>query len=419
MAQKTAHLFACQVGTSKSVKQHKLRKIIASLSSIEGRGKELISLYVPLGSSLDQLIMTIKKDAETLSKESDNGVNCQNALKNVIQHLKQRKEIPENGLALFAAPSINNGVESLGIEEIIPLEPITAYDFSIDDHFHLELLRKMLRDQKVVGILVLDSKQASFGILRGEHLELMENISSGVSGKTGKGGQSQRRYERERDMGLGYFYRRIAEHATKSFLENNVNVLIAGGPGLTKGDFLNGNYLHYELQNMLLNIVDTHSASQEAVREVLDKSLDILNNMCGPEERRIVQRLMNELSKQDGLATYGLDSVLRSLRSGQVQVALVTDNTGMVETVAVCKSCGHQKPPTINRKTQTMLEKVFSPCEKCGKVSFEIIEKDIVDVLEDLASQVDSSVEVISSDSKEKEQLNALGGFAALLRYKP
>ncbi len=59
-----------------------------------------------------------------------------------------------------------------------------------------------------------------------------------------------------------------------------------------------------------------------------------------------------------------------------------------------------------------------TPCEKCGAVSYEFRERDIVEALEDLAVQKDSAVEVITSASKEKDQLTALGGFAALLRYK-
>ena len=102
----------------------------------------------------------------------------------------------------------------------------------------------MLRNQKVVGLIAMDSKEASFGILNGERLELIENITSGIPGKTVKGGQSQRRYERERDMEVTYFFHRVAEHAAKAFLENHkVTALIVGGPGQTKEDFLKGDYL--------------------------------------------------------------------------------------------------------------------------------------------------------------------------------
>ena len=276
----------------------------------------------------------------------------------------------------------------------------------------------MLRDQKIIGILALDSKQASFGLLNSEHLEVMEKISSGISGKSGKGGSSQRRYERERDSSIASFFHRIAEHANTQFIKNKVNILIVGGPGPTKNDFLKGEYLHYELNNMLLNIVDTQSASKEALKEMLDKSSEILKNMCGPEEKRIVQRLMTELNKQSGLATYGLDSVLGALKDGEVQIAIVTDSTDIIENIAVCKRCGHSKTKIVNKKTQTIQELIESPCEKCNGVLYEVREKDIVDVLEDMASQTDASVEVISSVSEEKASLTALGGFAALLRYK-
>jgi peptide subunit release factor 1 (eRF1) len=47
------------------------------------------------------------------------------------------------------------------------------------------------------------------------------------------------------------------------------------------------------------------------------------------------------------------------------------------------------------------------------------VQKDIVDVLEDAASQTDARVEVISTASEEKIRIAALGGIAALLRYKP
>jgi peptide chain release factor subunit 1 len=267
----------------------------------------------------------------------------------------------------------------------------------------------------------MDSKEASFGILNGERLELIQNITSGIPGKSGKGGQSQRRYERERDMELTDFFQRVADHAAKAFLENHkVTALIVGGPGQTKDDFLKSDHLHYMLKNMLLNVVDTQSAGKEGVREVLAKSSESLKNMCWPDEKRAVQHLLAELGKQDGLAIYGLGSVLDALRNGEVEVALVTDSTDMIETVATCKKCGLSRTKIVDKKKlQTIQEMISTPCEKCNAIEYEVEEKDIIDVLEDVASQTDARVEVISTASEEKEKLTALGGFAAVLRYRP
>jgi peptide chain release factor subunit 1 len=413
------------MATTNSVKQHKLRKLIAWLSDKQGRGMEFISLYIPRDKSIDEIVAILKQESDSAVMKSESVKNrFRDALKNAIQHLKLQKEIPENGLAIFAGTFVAKDpkTEVLNVEELVPPEPITAYLYEVDDHFRLEPLREMLRDQKVVGLVAMDSKEASFGILDGERLELIENITSGIPGKSGKGGWSQRRYERERGMELTYFFHRVAEHATKAFLENHkVTVLIVGGPGPTKEDFLKGDFLHYELKNMLLSTVDTQSAGREGVKEVLGKSSEALKNMCAPEQKRTVQRLLAELGKQDGLAISGLDSVLNALRNGEVEVVLVTDSTDMIEIVAMCKKCGLSRAKIVNKekKVQTVQEMISSPCEKCNAVEYEVEEKDIIDVLEDVASQTDARVEVISPESEEKAKLTALGGVAALLRYKP
>jgi peptide chain release factor subunit 1 len=415
------------MATTNSVKQHKLRKLIAWLSDKEGKGMEFISLYVPRQTSINDVVANLKKETDSVATKFENirdvRDRLQGALKNVIQHLKLHHEIPENGLAIFAGTFAANGPENevLNVEELVPPEPITCYLYEVDDHFRLEPLREMLRNQKVVGLITMDSKEASFGVLNGERLELLENITSGIPGKTVKGGQSQRRYERERDMEVTYFFHRIAEHAAKAFLENHkVTALIVGGPGQTKEDFLKGDYLNYELKNALLSTVDTQSASKEGVKEVLDKSSETLKNMCAPEEKMIVQRLLAAIGKQDGLATCGLELVLNALKNGEAEIALVTDNTDVIEIVAMCKKCGLSKAKIVNmkNKVQTVQEMVSSPCERCNAVEYEADEKDIIDVLEDAASQTDARVEVISTESEEKAKLTALGSFAALLRYR-
>jgi peptide subunit release factor 1 (eRF1) len=52
------------MATTNSVKQHKLRKLIANLSNKEGRGKEFISLYLPLGTSIDEVIAILKETSD-------------------------------------------------------------------------------------------------------------------------------------------------------------------------------------------------------------------------------------------------------------------------------------------------------------------------------------------------------------------
>ena len=404
--------------TTDSVKQYKMRKFIAQLSSEEGTGMEFVSLYLPRVKSAGEIITLLEQKSDSSEIKSGRaGDSVRETLTRVIHRLKLQKEFPENGLAIFAG---SNKTEN-EIQEIIPPEPITSYVCTIDDHFDLEPLRKMLREDRIVGIVAMDSKEAGFGILSGDKLDVIDDITSGVSGKSDKGGWSQRRYERERDMELTYYFHRVAEHATKAFLQNQkVKALIVGGPGQTKESFLDGDYLHYELKNMLLAKADTLSSGKEGVREAVEKSAEALKNLHSPEEKKIMQRLEADMGKQDGLAICGLNPVLDALKNGTAQVALVSDNTDMIEIVATCKRCAVSKTRIVDeaKKVQTTQEMISSPCENCKAAEYEVDDRDIIDVLEDAASQTDANVEVISRSEEDKAKLKALGGFAALLRYR-
>jgi len=421
--EKITHSHACHIASSNSVKQHKLRKRIAWLSSKEGWKTEFVSLYIPSNSSTENAIGNLKKE-QKLTKIEDKRINVrlQEAIKGTIEHLKQRKEISENGLAVFAGTIAvdNQEKEVLVVEEIVPPEPIVDYVFEVDHHFHLEPLREMLRNPRIVGFISMDSKQASFGLLKGEFFEVVKNITSGIAGKSGKGGQSQRRYEREREMELTFFFNRIADYATKEFLEKQkVMALIVGGPSTTKTSFVNGDYLHYELKNALLMVFDTQSAGKEGLNELLEESSETVENLCLPEEKRAVQRLFQELDKPNGLIAYGLETVLEAINKGAVETVIVADDTEFVEVVVTCKGCEQSKRKILNsKKPQAIEELISNACKQCNSKGYDLEEKDIIDVLEDLASKTDAKVEVISTDSKEKSQITKLGGIAALLRYR-
>jgi peptide chain release factor subunit 1 len=91
------------MATTNSVKQHKLRKLMSWLSDKEGRGMEFISLYIPREKSIDEIVAILKEESDSAVMKSQSVRDrLQGALKNVIQRLKLQKEIPENGLAIFA-----------------------------------------------------------------------------------------------------------------------------------------------------------------------------------------------------------------------------------------------------------------------------------------------------------------------------
>jgi peptide chain release factor subunit 1 len=339
-----------------------------------------------------------------------------------MQRLKLYKTTPDNGLVIFcgALPTNGPGSEVINLYEIVPPKQVISYLYACDDHFHLEELRDMLREEKVYGILAVDASEAGLGILSGETLEIPDVITSGISGKTRKGGQSARRYERGREMELTYYYHRIAEHATRVFMENaKVTGLVVGGPGPTKEDFLKG-FLHYELQKKVIAVIDLGYSGREGVRELVEKASDVLKDVRLVEEKKLVQKFLFEVNKAGGLAVYGLPRVMDALQKANAEVVMVSDDFNTVRIEAKCKKCGTVRTEfaTGSAKVQKKQEMISEPCSKCGGTEYEASERDVVDVLEEMAFQVGSRVEVISSGTEEGNMFKTFGGVAAILRYR-
>jgi peptide chain release factor subunit 1 len=408
-----------------SVRLYKVRKLISELSNKEGRGTELVSLYIPPKKPIHEAIANLREEWGTAGNiKSDTTRNhVQDALTRAMQRLKLYKTPPDTGLVIFsgALPTNGPGSEVVNVWEIVPPKPVTQYLYQCDDHFHVEWLKDMLRDEKVFGLLAIDSSEVGLGILSGGSLEIADIMTSGISGKTRKGGQSARRYERGREMELTYFFNRVGEHATRTFIDSNkITGLIVGGPGPTKEDFLKGGYLHYELQKKVVAVLDLGYSGREGVRELVEKAGDILKDVRLVEEKRLVQRFLGEVNRQGGLAVYGLPRIVEALQKASAEVVLVSDDVDMIRLSATCKKCGTVKSQTVStsKKVQERQEMSATPCTNCGATDYDFAETDIVDVLEEMAFQGGSKVEVISSGTEEGSMFKTFGGVAALLRYR-
>jgi peptide chain release factor subunit 1 len=409
-----------------SVKLYKVRKLISELASKEGRGTELVTLYVPPKKALHEVIANLRDEYGTAGNiKSDTTRNhVQDALTKTMQRLKLYRETPDNGLVIFcgALPTGGGpGSEVINIYEIQPPKPVVTYLYQCDDHFHLEYLKDMLLEEKVFGLLAIDASEAGMGILSGDRLDIPDSLTSGISGKTRKGGQSARRYERGREMELTYYYHRVGEHATRVFMENaKITGLIVGGPGPTKEEFVKGDYLHYQLKKMIVAVLDTSYAGREGVRDLLDKATDVLQDVRLVEEKKMVQRFLLEVNKAGGLAVYGYPRVVDALKKASTDVVLVSDSLDSVQISSRCKACGNVREENVTTagKIQKMQELNSRPCEQCGGTDFDVSEKDVVDVLEEMAFAVGSRVEVISSGTEEGKMFSTFGGIGALLRYR-
>ncbi len=169
-----------------------LREKILELESHKGRHTELISVYISSdydATSVQKQLEAEKSTAKNI-KSTVTRNNVTDALDKIVRHLKTLKRTPENGLALFCGDvSRVEGQSDLQLWEIEPPQPLKTRLYRCDKEFVLEPLRIMLEVSELFGLLVMDRKEATIGMLEGKRIEVLQKMTSGVPSKVRAGGQ--------------------------------------------------------------------------------------------------------------------------------------------------------------------------------------------------------------------------------------
>lgn len=404
---------------SEGQKKYEFKRKLEELREKTGRGTELVTIYIPPDKQISDVVAQLRDEHGQAAniKSKSTRVNVQSALDSILARLKYFKKPPENGMVIFCGMISTGGDRSTMETIVIELpDPITTYMYRCGSEFVLGPLEDMLTEKKTFGLLVLDRREATIGLLKGRHIEPIRHLTSNVPGKQKKGGQSARRFQQLRLIAINEFYKRIGDSATKIFLEvdhKDLQGILIGGPSPTKEEFMSGEYLHHELQPKIRGIFDISYTDESGLYELLDAATDTLQNLDMMQEKTLVNRFMRELVSDRGLATYGEDSVRKNLKMGAVDTLLLSEDLRRIRIYVKCTSCDYHYEKTVQKSDK------LETCPRCDKALELAKIIDIVTELSEMGEQMNSVIKFISTDFEEGEQLmNAFGGIAAILRFQ-
>lgn len=355
--------------------KHKLRRFVMDLEKIRGRHTELVTVYIPAGYDIIKIIHHLLQEQGTADNIKDKNTRTRviDSIEKMVQHLRTFKKTPEHGLAVFSG-NVSDKESKIDIQvfSVEPPEPLNIRVYRCDQTFLLEPLKEMIEVKEVYGLIVLDRREGNIGLLKGTYIEDLFHMTSGVPGKTTKGGQSQARYARIREDAAHAFFKRIGEIASKEFLTKpNLKGILIGGPGPTKETFVDGNYLNNELKKKVIGIKDLSYTGNFGLNELVDKSQENLAEEEVMIEKQIMQKFFETFAKEEAKVTYGKEETLKALEMGAVDILLISDS--------------------INDRE--------------------------IEELEDEADKFRTDTRIISTETREGKQLQDLGGIAAILRY--
>lgn len=404
-------------GTPSDKQKYEFKKIIEELEDYSGTGTQLVTIYVPedrqISDVVEHVVQEHSEAANIKSKQTRTAV--QDALTSIKDRLRYYDTFPpKNGIVLFSGAVDTGGGQTEMVTRVIdsPPDPIDSFRYHCDSEFLTEPLAEMLGDKGLYGLVVLDRREANVGWLKGKRVEPVKSASSLVPGKQRKGGQSAQRFARLRLEAIDNFYQEVAGMANDLFVpkRHEMDGVLVGGPSPTKDEFLDGGYLHHELQDLVLGKFDVSYTDESGLHDLVDRAADVLAESEVMKDKAEMEEFFEQL--HDGQqATYGFDATRENLMMGSVDRLLISEDIRKEVITYDCNGVEEYKLIEAGAPTPSYT------CDD-GSQGSAIEREDAIDHLMELASQRGTEVRFISTDFEKGEQLvTAFGGIAGILRY--
>ncbi|MBI5390691.1 peptide chain release factor aRF-1 [Candidatus Woesearchaeota archaeon] len=354
-----------------------LRKFIHELEKYRGRHTELVTVYVPAEYDLVKVIGQLSQEAGTATniKSTSTRKNVIDALEKMIVHLRQMGRTPSHGVAAFAGNvAEKEGQSDVKAWSIEPPVPLKIRIYRCDKEFVLDPLRDMMESKEMYALVVMDRREGDVALLKGKSLIPIASTKSNVPGKSKAGGQSAGRFMRIREDAAKEFYGRVGRMMQDELFEirEQIKGILVGGPGPTKYDFVDGDFITEDLKKKIVAIKDIGYTGNDGLQELLDKSQDVLAEEELAAEKKIMLQFFSLLATRPNIVNYGEASVRKNLEMGMVETLLLS----------------------------------------------EALEEEKISDMEEIATQFNTNVRIISTETREGAQLRDFGKIAAILRYE-
>lgn len=353
----------------------KLERLIEELDSYRGRHTELITVYVPAGYSILLSAKQVDSEAGTASniKSKSTRDNVIEALSKISRHLKQFRQTPKNGLAVFCGNiSKVEGKPDIRLWSLEPPSPINMKTYRCDQTFVLDPLKELLETTEVYGLIVMDRREATIGLLEGKSIRKLKHLTSAVPGKMKAGGQSAQRFERITEGLAVEFYRRVGEAVKDQFFEmKKLKGILVGGPGPTKESFIEEGQIATALKNKIIAVKDIGYTDEYGLQVLVELSQDTLAQQEITKEKELLKIFFTALGKQIDKVAYGEAEVRKALKAGAVDKLYLSKD----------------------------------------------LKKEVMDGFREDALAMGTDIIFVSIETDEGKQFRSLGGIGALLRF--
>ncbi|MCH6574787.1 MAG: peptide chain release factor 1 [Bacteroidetes bacterium] len=314
----------------------------------------VVSVYVPI-SEASNMINTLR-ETERLPEIEE--------IEAIIEKRLASKKIYNGSICIFGW----NGKEGIVIKEFVVSKALPPV-YLVGKKPYIEPLHDILEINYDVLLIVLDHKEAMIRHYKGKDILQHAKIKTYLRGKHSKGGWSQGRFERLRDLQIKHFFNKVKERLKNI---SQIELILLAGPGLAKKEFMQS-YINKNVRKKTRIIDGIYFSTPE--EETTTKIINALDNLRKQLELQQFLKVESRLKKS-----------LAEKENSVIHDAL---NKGAVDTLLVASDY-YAKTPEENNRIINMIE---------------------------LAEKTSAEVEFITN-KEVLEKLHNYGDVMAILRYK-
>ncbi|AFP65452.1 eukaryotic release factor 1 (nucleomorph) [Chroomonas mesostigmatica CCMP1168] len=401
----------------------KIKKLLSKLKKARGNGTSMISLIIPPGDQIGKINKMLSDEYSTASniKSRVNRLSVLSAIVSTQQRLKLYQKIPENGLILYCGSVLDEfNKEKKVTYDIEPFKPINTSLYLCDSKFHTEILFSLFEREEKIGFIVIDGKGVIFGILSGNHKEIIYKLNVDLPKKHGRGGQSAIRFARLRVEKRFNFLKKVAEIATQCFIQENhkINVsgLVLAGSGEFKNELNSSEIFDPRLHSKIIQIIDVAYGGESGFNQAIELCSSKLIDLKFIREKKILESYFDEISKNSGKFVFGIEETLTALFAGAVEKIICWENYD-VERLTLFETKTHKEH--IKYTTTNDSKNEFFSYKSSNYPDLEIKKKEtLIEWLADNKDNFGSRLFLITDKTPEGNQfVKGFGGLGGILRY--
>lgn len=189
-----------------------------------------VSAYIP-SDKVSEIIDIIHH-----TRRSENVEKIESAMEDKITALEKDIFTPKDVTASTYCIFGWNGDQGIKIKEITVSKQMPPV-YAVDKRPYLKPLHDLLEIDYEVLLIILDHKSAVLKQFRGSRLVQESKSSTYLKNRNSKGGWSQARFARNRQIQIDQFFKKIAGKIN-DFDLSKTHIILIGGPGLAKKEFL-------------------------------------------------------------------------------------------------------------------------------------------------------------------------------------